>query len=208
MRRGDCVPRRCAAADTGAIDRRAGRPAQAQAAQTGRRPPHERPPGRLPCSSGSRPAAVCRSWDGWKAHWPRRQICAAWARCLPICIDRPEWVAELLDICTELAIAFARSQIVAGADIIGLGDAVASQIAPRALSPLRAALRAANTRCGARDGRDPAAAHLRQHHADPDRHGRRAAPRSSISIGWWTCSRRPRHSATVRPSAATSIRWR
>jgi uroporphyrinogen decarboxylase len=45
--------------------------------------------------------------------------------------DRPEWVEELLEICTEVEIAFARAQIAAGADIIGLGDAVASQIAPR-----------------------------------------------------------------------------
>lgn len=45
--------------------------------------------------------------------------------------DRPEWVEELLEICTEVEIAFARAQVEAGADIIGLGDAVASQIAPR-----------------------------------------------------------------------------
>ena len=45
--------------------------------------------------------------------------------------DRPEWVEELLAICTEVEIAFARAQVEAGADIIGLGDAVASQIAPR-----------------------------------------------------------------------------
>ncbi len=45
--------------------------------------------------------------------------------------DRPEWVAELLERCVEVEIAFAQAQIEAGADIIGLGDAVASQIAPR-----------------------------------------------------------------------------
>jgi MtaA/CmuA family methyltransferase len=45
--------------------------------------------------------------------------------------DRPEWVLELLEFCTEQAIAFALAQIEAGADIIGLGDAVASQISPR-----------------------------------------------------------------------------
>jgi len=47
-------------------------------------------------------------------------------------IDRPEWVHELLEICTEMEIAFARAQIAAGADIVGLGDAIASQIAPKA----------------------------------------------------------------------------
>ncbi len=46
--------------------------------------------------------------------------------------DRPEWVVELLEICTEMEIAFARAQIAAGADILGLGDAIASQISPRA----------------------------------------------------------------------------
>jgi MtaA/CmuA family methyltransferase len=47
-------------------------------------------------------------------------------------IDRPEWVREVLERCVEVEIAFAVAQIEAGADIIGLGDAVASQISPRA----------------------------------------------------------------------------
>ncbi len=45
--------------------------------------------------------------------------------------DRPEWVMELLERCTEIAISFAQAQIKAGADIIGLGDAIASQVSPR-----------------------------------------------------------------------------
>jgi len=44
--------------------------------------------------------------------------------------DRPEWLRELLEICTEVAIDFARAQVEAGAQIIGLGDAIASQISP------------------------------------------------------------------------------
>jgi MtaA/CmuA family methyltransferase len=44
--------------------------------------------------------------------------------------DRPEWVAELLEKCTEVEIAFAQAQVQAGADIVGLGDAIASQISP------------------------------------------------------------------------------
>jgi MtaA/CmuA family methyltransferase len=47
-------------------------------------------------------------------------------------IDRPEWVRELLEVCVETEIAFAVAQIEAGADIVGLGDAIASQISPRA----------------------------------------------------------------------------
>lgn len=45
--------------------------------------------------------------------------------------DRPAWVEELLGLCVSVAIEFARAQIEAGADIIGLGDAIASQISPR-----------------------------------------------------------------------------
>ena len=44
--------------------------------------------------------------------------------------DRPEWVGELLEKCVEVEIAFARAQVRAGADIIGLGDAIASQVSP------------------------------------------------------------------------------
>jgi len=45
-------------------------------------------------------------------------------------VRRPEWLEELLEICVQVEIAFTRAQVQAGADIIGLGDAVASQISP------------------------------------------------------------------------------
>jgi uroporphyrinogen decarboxylase len=44
--------------------------------------------------------------------------------------DRPEWVEELLELCTETAINFARAQVEAGAHIVGLGDAIGSQVSP------------------------------------------------------------------------------
>jgi uroporphyrinogen decarboxylase len=44
--------------------------------------------------------------------------------------DRPEWLVELLEACTDVAIAFAQAQVEAGAHIIGMGDAIASQISP------------------------------------------------------------------------------
>ncbi len=44
--------------------------------------------------------------------------------------DRPDWLEELLERCVEVEIAFARAQVQAGADIIGLGDSACSQIAP------------------------------------------------------------------------------
>lgn len=44
--------------------------------------------------------------------------------------DEPEAVAEMLDICTRQAEAFAAAQVEAGADIVGIGDAAASLIGP------------------------------------------------------------------------------
>ena len=45
-------------------------------------------------------------------------------------MEEPERTAELLDLCTATAIEFARAQIDAGADSIGIGDAICSQISP------------------------------------------------------------------------------
>jgi len=42
--------------------------------------------------------------------------------------DEPEFVKEVMEICTEQAIIFAKAQIKAGADIIGVGDAAASLV--------------------------------------------------------------------------------
>jgi len=44
--------------------------------------------------------------------------------------ERPGWVEELLEFCTLQEIWFAQAQIDAGADVIGIGDAVASLISP------------------------------------------------------------------------------
>ncbi len=44
--------------------------------------------------------------------------------------DSPEWVSELLELCVGVEIDFALAQVAAGADIIGMGDAIASQISP------------------------------------------------------------------------------
>ena len=45
-------------------------------------------------------------------------------------VTNPAWLKELLEKCTEVEVAFARAQVRAGAHIVGLGDAVASQISP------------------------------------------------------------------------------
>lgn len=45
--------------------------------------------------------------------------------------DSPTWVQDLLEHCVNVEISFVEAQVDAGADIIGLGDAVASQISSR-----------------------------------------------------------------------------
>ena len=50
--------------------------------------------------------------------------------------EDPEFVVELLDICLEQAVLFARAQINAGADFIGVGDAIASVAGPLAYQDL------------------------------------------------------------------------
>jgi MtaA/CmuA family methyltransferase len=46
-------------------------------------------------------------------------------------VDDPVFATDLMDFATEGAIAFARAQVEAGADIIGMGDAAASLCGPR-----------------------------------------------------------------------------
>jgi len=46
-------------------------------------------------------------------------------------IDDPAFVVDLFEFCVEMALRFARAQIAAGADVIGVGDAAASLVGPR-----------------------------------------------------------------------------
>ncbi|MDO9086137.1 MAG: uroporphyrinogen decarboxylase family protein [Anaerolineaceae bacterium] len=46
-------------------------------------------------------------------------------------VDQPEFLQDLMEICTQQAILFADAQVDAGADFIGIGDAAASLIGPR-----------------------------------------------------------------------------
>ncbi|MCX6873692.1 MAG: uroporphyrinogen decarboxylase family protein [Verrucomicrobia bacterium] len=45
-------------------------------------------------------------------------------------LDDEAYVGELMDFCVAVALDFARAQVAAGADTIGIGDAVASQVSP------------------------------------------------------------------------------
>lgn len=46
-------------------------------------------------------------------------------------MDEPEWAGRLMDICVDAATRFALAQVRAGADTIGIGDAICSQISGR-----------------------------------------------------------------------------
>ena len=102
-----------------------------------------------------------RPWDPWEAERPRDRLLAIqeYRRRVgghyPICgwvegaaaeaadlrgvsqfledtALEPEAAHELLEVCTEAAIRFAVAQVEAGADFVGIGDAVASLLSPRA----------------------------------------------------------------------------
>ena len=45
-------------------------------------------------------------------------------------LDDETWACELMDMLVDVGIDFARAQIEAGADTIGIGDAIASQVSP------------------------------------------------------------------------------
>jgi MtaA/CmuA family methyltransferase len=45
-------------------------------------------------------------------------------------VDDPDYAAELMDRCVATGVDFARAQIEHGADTIGIGDAIASQLSP------------------------------------------------------------------------------
>lgn len=51
-------------------------------------------------------------------------------------MDEPEQTAQLLDLCTMTSLRFALAQIEAGADSIGIGDAICSQISPQVYEEL------------------------------------------------------------------------
>lgn len=45
-------------------------------------------------------------------------------------MDDETYAGELMDLCVDVAIRFARAQVDAGCDTIGIGDAIASQVSP------------------------------------------------------------------------------
>jgi MtaA/CmuA family methyltransferase len=51
-------------------------------------------------------------------------------------IEDEIFASELMDVCVEVGIAFASAQVDAGADTIGIGDAVASLVSPRTYEKL------------------------------------------------------------------------
>jgi MtaA/CmuA family methyltransferase len=51
-------------------------------------------------------------------------------------IDDEDFAAELMGVCVEAGIAFARAQVNAGVDTVGIGDAVASLVSPQTYEKL------------------------------------------------------------------------
>ncbi|MCK5740423.1 hypothetical protein KAH55_14635 [bacterium] len=51
-------------------------------------------------------------------------------------LDDPIFCGELMDLCVDIAIDFARVQVQAGADTIGIGDALASQVSSKTYEEL------------------------------------------------------------------------
>lgn len=51
-------------------------------------------------------------------------------------IDEPAFVRDLFDFCVELGLTFAKAQVAAGADLIGVGDAAASLVGPQVYEEL------------------------------------------------------------------------
>jgi MtaA/CmuA family methyltransferase len=45
-------------------------------------------------------------------------------------MDDESFACELMDVCVDAGIAFARAQVKAGVDTVGIGDAIASQVDP------------------------------------------------------------------------------
>jgi MtaA/CmuA family methyltransferase len=51
-------------------------------------------------------------------------------------MDEESFIADLMDRCTEVAIEFGVAQVEAGADTVGMGDAIVSQMSPRTYEEL------------------------------------------------------------------------
>ena len=85
--------------------------------------------------------------------------------------DDPAFVRDLFAFVIEMELRFAREQLKAGADMIGVGDAAASLVGPRNLRRVRLALREEARGRHPRPRRESAPAHLRQHPPHPRGHG-------------------------------------
>jgi len=113
-------------------------------------------------------------------------------------MEEPEWCGELMDRCADAGIAFAFAQIAAGADTIGVGDAICSQISPdlyeELVLPRQQRLLAAIGEAGGRGICGTGSGNCRS--------------TWSMSITWWTWRRFARRWVRSRCWSATWIRVR
>ena len=112
-------------------------------------------------------AWAATSWwkAGSKVPAPKAPTCAASTRLMTDFFDDPAFMRDLFAFVMEMELRFARAQVEAGADMIGVGDAAASLVGPKIYEEL----------CGPTKSRwsrpctpwaPRAAAHLRQYAAD------------------------------------------
>ena len=118
-------------------------------------------------------------------------------------IDRPEWVHELLEICTEMEIAFARAQIAAAPISSAWGMPSPRRSRRRRTASSRCPTSSASSPRSARWARSRGCTSAATRHASWPT-WRRAAQPSSISTGWSTCGhaaefRRDRRLRQLRP---------
>ena len=84
--------------------------------------------------------------------------------------DDPAFVRDLFDFVVAMGLEFARAQVEAGVDLIGVGDAAASLVGPQIYEEFVRPYEQKAGRRSARDGHEGAAAHLRQHPPHPAGH--------------------------------------
>ena len=104
------------------------------------RPAHARSgDARRACATAWKPSACCAEGPGrncwWRAGWKGPCAMSADLRGVNTLMldffDDPAFVRDLFEFTVEMELRFARAQIEAGADIIGVGDAAASLIGPK-----------------------------------------------------------------------------
>ena len=120
--------------------------------------------------------------------------------------DDPAFVRDLFDFVLAMGLEFARAQVDAGADLIGVGDAAASLVGPQIYEEFVRPYEQKMVDGLHAMGTQGAVAHLRQHPPHPAQASAASAARSSILIRWCRLSRPGKRWDRRWPCWATSTR--